>query len=106
MVMTYFLLLEFEQCDSVCEQLDIVLGAFLRRSLAGKSIADLHAVSIYGHLVAVVLLSIVHHLLLLLLINVVLVHLFVVQFLLLRAPFAHLLSSCTLRSHLLLLHHL
>ena len=112
---TYFLLLELEQGDAVCEQLDVVLGALLGRSLAGQSVADLHAVVILPiatHLVAIILVIAVHHLLLhlpvlvLLVMDAILVHLFVVQFLLLRAPFAHLLlSSCTLRSHLLLLRH-
>jgi hypothetical protein len=63
------------------------------------------------HLFTILLLAvpIVHVLLLIhVVLIVVLVHLLIIQLLLLRAPLAHLLlSSCTVRSHLLLLlHHL
>ena len=103
-ISTYFLFFQFEEGYAVGEQFDVVLGPLLRGSLLGKRVADLHVR--HGHIFLAVLLVVLllepvhvvgHHLLL--------VHLVLVLVLLLgRAPVV--LSSCTLRSHLLLLHHL
>ena len=107
---TYLLFLKFEEGNSVGEEFDVVLSSFLRSSLLGKGVADLHGLS---HVNFVPVLSIVllleavdvvghHHFVLLLSCRIQVLILVLVLLL-----SVHLVSrSHTVRSHLLLLHHL
>jgi len=74
--LTYFFLFKFEQGDSICKELDVILGSLLRGALASQGVADLHALTV-NHLISI-LLIVAHLLVVLLLVHVILVHLLVV----------------------------
>lgn len=71
-----FFLFKFEQGDSICKELDVILGSLLRGALASQGVADLHALTV-NHLISI-LLIVAHLLVVLLLVHVILVHLLVV----------------------------